>query len=188
MKVLWKNLLTIWKKCNLLIFFILILSCQSSDETITRQIDERLPDEQADSVTIISITKNFTDYELYAVHVDKYYDTKQIFADTVFVKTFNPDSSVKSTLYCNKAEVNEAKNILIGIGNVVVESDNGIMKTPYLIWDRNTDEVFAKNGVIFIREGNILYGEEMKTDINLDKIEITKVSAEGKINEEDIDW
>ena len=89
MKVLWKNLLSIWKKCNLLIFFILILSCQSSDETITRQIDERLPDEQADSVTIVSITKNFTDYELYAVHVDKYYDTKQIFADTVFVKTFN---------------------------------------------------------------------------------------------------
>ena len=39
-----------------------------------------------------------------------------------------------------------------------------------------------------IRQENILYGEEMKTDLKLDRIEITKVSAEGSVNEKEFNW
>ena len=109
-------------------------------------------------------------------------------ADTVFIKTFKPDGNIKSTISCQKAEMDEKKNQLIGTGNVVVKSENGILKTPYLIWNRNTDEIYAKNGVVLERKDNIIRGSEMETDINLNNIKMLKVSAEGKLNEKDINW
>ena len=69
-----------------------------------------------------------------------------------------------------------------------MKSENGILKTPYLIWNRNTDEIYAKNGVVLERKDNIIRGSEMETDINLNNIKMLKVSAEGKLNEKDINW
>ena len=134
------------------------------------------------------MTKDIIDYELEATHIDRFYKKKLTLADSIFITTFNPDGSIKSTLSSDKAEMDEAKNILTAIDNVIVKSENGIMKTPFLIWNKNTDEFYAKNGVTLIREDNVLQGQEMKTDGNLERIEIIKVSAEGKIDESEIDW
>jgi len=151
-------------------------------------ISGKIPDEQADSIRIISTTKDVIDYELIAVHFYKYYSTKQTFADTVFVTFFNVDGSVKSTLKCNKAELDDVKNTLTGIGDVVVVSENGTMKAPLIELDRNTKTLYAKNGVILIRDGNVLKGEEMESNLDLDRVEIIKVSAEGKLNEDEVNW
>lgn len=165
-----------------------LISCTGNDDASNMPISGKIPDEQADSIRIISTTKNVIDYELTAVHYYKYYSTKQTFADTVFVTFFNVDGSVKSTLKCNKAEVDDAKNTLTGIGDVVVVSENGTMKAPLIVLDRNTNILYAKNGVILIREDNILKGEEMESNLDLDRVEITKVSAEGKLNEDEVSW
>jgi len=151
-------------------------------------ISGKIPDEQADSIKIISTNKDMIDYELTAVHYYKYYSTKQTFADTVFVTFFNIDGSVKSTLKCNKAELDDAKNTLTGIGDVVVVSENGTMKAPLIELDRNSNTLYAKNGVILIREENVLKGEEMESNLDLDRVEIIKVSAEGKLNEDEVSW
>ncbi len=151
-------------------------------------LEGKIPDEQADSIKIISTNKNVIDYELTAVHFYKYYSTKQTFADTVFVTFFNLDSSVKSTLKCNKAELDEVKNTLTGIGDVVVVSDNGTMKAPLMVLDRNTNTLFATDGVTLIRGDNVLKGEEMESNLDLDRVEITKVSAKGKLDEEELNW
>ena len=89
---------------------------------------------------------------------------------------------------CNKAELDEVKNTLIGIGDVEVVSENGIMKAPKMILDRSTNTLFAKDGVILIRGDNVLKGEEMESNLDLDRVEITKVSAKGRLDEEDINW
>ena len=151
-------------------------------------LEGKIPDEQADSIKIISTNKNVIDYELTAVHFYKYYSTKQTFADTVFVTFFNLDSSVKSTLKCNKAELDEVKNTLTGIGDVVVVSENGTMKAPVMVLDRNTNTLFATDGVTLIRGDNVLKGEEMESNLDLDRVEITKVSAKGKLDEEELNW
>ena len=169
-------------------FFILISACSKSEIEIDRSEDLNLPDEEADSVYIVATNNNFIEYELTASHIDKYYDENYVLADTIFMKSYNIDGSLKSTLSCNRAKIDDVANLLIGEGNVVITSDNGILRTPYIIWDRNTDSVRAMNGVTLIRESHTLFGEQLKTDIYLKYIEITKVSAEGKIDEETIDW
>ena len=184
MKIVYKSFLIILSLSSLLF----LISCTEKDVAFNMPISGEIPDEQADSIRIISTTKNVIDYELTAVHFYKYYSTKQTFADTVFVTFFNEDGSVKSTLKCNKAEVNDAKNTLTGIGDVIVISDNGTLKAPLIILDRNTNILYAKNGVTLIREDNVLIGEEMESNLDLDRVEITKVSAEGKLNEDEINW
>ena len=164
-----------------------LISCE--EEVVSNMpISGKIPDEQADSIRVISTSNNVIDYELTAVHFYKYYSTKQTFADTVFVTFFNVDGSVKSTLKCNEAEVNDAKNTITGIGDVVVVSENGTMKAPFMILEKNTNTLFAKKGVTLIRENNVLLGEEMESNLDLDRVEITKVSAEGKLNEDEVNW
>ena len=163
-------------------------SCAEQDDASEMPISGRIPDEQADSIKVISTSGNVIDYELTAVHYYKYYNTKQTFADTVFVTFFNVDGSVKSTLKCNKAEVNDAENSLTGIGNVVVVSENGIMRAPLIVLDRNSNTLYAKNGVSLQRDNNLLFGEEMESNLDLDRVEITKVSAKGKLDDKEINW
>ena len=184
MKRVYKNFLIILSLSSLLFLF----SCTGNEEASNMPISGRIPDEQADSVKIISTNKDVIEYELTATHIYKYYSTKQTFADTVFVTFFDVDGSVKSTLKCNEAEVDDTNNTLTGIGDVVVISENGTMKAPLIILDRNTNTLYARNGVILIREDNILKGEEMESNLDLDRVEITKVSAEGKLNEDEVNW
>ncbi|NQT65392.1 MAG: LPS export ABC transporter periplasmic protein LptC [FCB group bacterium] len=164
-----------------------LISCEEEVDS-NMPISGKIPDEQADSIRVISTSNNVIDYELTAVHFYKYYSTKQTFADTVFVTFFNVDGSVKSTLKCDKAEVDDAKNTLTGIGDVVVVSENGTMKAPFMILERNTNTLFAKKGVTLIRENNVLFGEEMESNLDLDRVEIIKVSAQGKLNEDEVNW
>jgi LPS export ABC transporter protein LptC len=182
------NYFNILKTVSFILLALLLVSCQGAPDIDEVDFSENLPDEQADSIMIYAYTDSVLDYKLNAFHIDKFYDLQLTIADTVYIETFNPDSSVRSTLYCDKAELDESRNILTGLGNVMIKSENGILKTSYIIWDRNSDSVLAKNGVTVIRDDNILRGEELKTDINLDEIEMVKVSAEGKLDEVDIDW
>ena len=184
MKSVYKDFLIILSLSSLLF----LSSCTGNDEASNMPISGKIPDEQADSIKIISTNKDVIDYELTAVHFYKYYSTKQTFADTVFVTFFNIDSSVKSTLKCNKAELDDTKNTLTGIGDVVVVSENGTMKAPLIVLNRNTNTLYARNGVILIRGDNVLTGEEMESNLDLDSVEITKVSAQGKLNEDEINW
>ncbi len=180
----------VYKNCLIILILInlFLVSCTDKDVISTMPLEGKIPDEQADSIKIISTNKNVIDYELTAVHFYKYYSTKQTFADTVFVTFFNLDSSVKSTLKCNKAELDEVKNTLTGIGDVVVVSENGTMKAPVMVLDRNTNTLFATDGVTLIRGDNVLKGEEMESNLDLDRVEITKVSAKGKLDEEELNW
>jgi len=184
MKKVYKSFLIVLCLSSILFLF----SCAEQDEASNMPISGKIPDEQADSIKVISTSNNVIDYELTAVHYYKYYNTKQTFADTVFVTFYNVDGSVKSTLKCDKAEVNDAENSLTGIGDVVVVSDNGIMKAPLMVLDRNNNTLYAKKGVTLQRDNNLLIGEEMLSNLDLDRVEITKVSAKGKLDEEEVNW
>ena len=70
----------------------------------------------------------------------------------------------------------------------MVVSENGTMKAQVMVLDRNTNTLFATDGVTLIRGDNVLKGEEMESNLDLDRVEITKVSAKGKLDEEEINW
>jgi LPS export ABC transporter protein LptC len=182
----WKNFFTI---CKILIISSIFFSiaCNKQSEADSSEFDNKLPDEESENVVITATSNNNTEWILNAKKIKRFYDEKNVFGDSVFVKIFNEDNSI-TTIACDNAEVDDISNILTGKGNVTVVSSSGIMKTPYLIWDRNTDELFAKERVKLVRDDNTIYGKEMKSDIKLNRIELTEVSSEGTIDEKEFDW
>lgn len=184
MKKLLKNLLVI---SSLVSFALAINGCEEVEEQTFEKIDGDYPDRWADSLLVVQTKGEFTEYEMFAVHMDTYSNKKLTLADTVTIKVFDKQGVLQTTLTCDKARIDDVKNTFTGTGNVVVTSENGTLKTEFLKWFRATDELIAEQGVEVTRGENKLWGEEMKTDINLNRIEITKVSAEGKIDEEDLD-
>ncbi len=151
-------------------------------------VDNTLPQQQLDDVFTVEMNGKDTIRTIKALHMDNYPKKKLIIADTVYVTEFNDDKTIKSKLYCDKAEINQITDIYKCRGNVIVTTPNGILKTPFLIWDKKNDKIIAKNGVTLTRENNVLQGETLETDSKLTQIKITKVSAKGKLEQKDIRW
>lgn len=177
--------LIIWKIFSLFCLSV-ILSCSSADDPVFLPDEGKIPDEEADSISVIVTTDNFIDYQMTAVYMYKYYDTKQTFADTVYVEFYQKDGTVETTLKCDRAEIDDSKNTITCFGNVVVVSQNGTMKAPLAELNRNTEQIIASAGVQLIRGENVLFGDEMISDMKLDVVEIIKVSGEGRLDEEDL--
>ena len=172
----------------ILISLFFLISCSFDESDFSDLSMKNLPDEISDSVRIVATNFNKTDYILDAVHIERFYDSKITKADTIFVQTFDINGQLKSTLYSDKADMDEISNILVAESNVKIESDNGTLLTQYLTWDRSTDKIYAKGKVTIIRNENVLKGYELYTDINLDKLDLINVTAEGKLDNESLNW
>ncbi len=172
-----------------LIIFLLIslYSCKKEEKTVQRTfVDKNLPQQQIDSAFIVETFKSDTIRTIKAVHIDNYPDKKFMIADTVYVTEFNKNG--KTLLYCDKAEIDQIKDVFKCKGNVKVTTSNGILKTSYLVWDKKTDKITATNGVTLVRDNNVLNGETLITNSKFEKVRITKVSAKGKLEEKDLKW
>jgi len=185
MKKLWKNLSGIWKISS---FFLLFqLSCDSSEKQTESIQFGNLPTKQADSVIVITTELDKIQQKMFADHFDEY-DDGMVITENVYLENYHPDGRIKYTLKCDKAEVDDIKKIITAIGNVVITSEQGILKTPYLIFNQQTEKIDAPHDVELIRENNVLFGKSLKTDIHFEKIEIKSVSAEGKLEDENLNW
>lgn len=171
-----------------LLFSLLLISCKKEEIPISTSVDKSLPQQQIYGANIIETEKDKKVRTIDANHLDNYPEKKLIIADTVLVTDYNPDQSVKSTLKCDKAEIDQKRDIFTCTGNVVVTTENGVLKTPFLIWNQKDNKITAKNGIELKRSDNILRGETLETDSNLKKIKISKVSAKGKLEKKDLKW
>lgn len=181
------NFLKLWKILAVSIILVLFCGCEEEiPHSSMRSAD--MPDEQSDSVTMITMDKDVVTMQIIARHIDRYYKRKETLIDSLFLQSYDENGSLKSTLTCQTARINESSNVIVCTGDVVVNSENGKLETPKLTWDRDTDKVKAEDGVKLTRGDDILWGERMRTDMHLDNIEIVKVSAAGTVKGEGIEW
>ena len=176
---------------KVLIFSLLIFllgGCENDLNVEMKSADKNIPDEQSDSVRVITMDGDIITMEMHARHIDRYYKRKETLIDSLYLQNFNEDGSLRSTLTCNNAIINETRNEVTCIGDVVVVSENGRLEAPLLVWDRDTDKVQAEEGVKLTREDDTIWGERMFTDLELNNIEIIKVSAEGTVKSGSIEW
>jgi len=139
-----------------------------------------LPDEQMDGVRIESHVGQRLEYELTATHMDHWKDHQLLEADTVMVRTYNADGTLQATLWARRASMNEADDILVGEGDVViVNSDGDSLLTDYLVWNRSTDAIWGDREVTVIREGNTWRGHGFRTDIEFNELVSYDISGEG---------
>lgn len=172
-----------------LLFSIFFISCKKGETAnSTSKMDKSLPQQEIFFANIVETEKDKKIRTITANHLDNYPDKKLIIADTVFITDYSPDETVKSTLKCDKAEIDQKRDIFTCTGNVVVTTENGVLKTPFLIWNQKNNKITAKNGIELKRTDNTLLGETLETDSNLKKIKITKVSAKGKLEQKDLKW
>ena len=171
-----------------LIVVLLLSACSSESEKYEELNLKNAPDEQSDSVHVIAMNGDKLEYILDAKHYSRYHKKKKVKADTIRVQTFNELGEKESVLIAEHADVDENKDIMIARRNVVIEAESGTLYCNYLQWDRRTDRIYARGKVILQRESNVINGHELRTDINLFKIEMVQVSAQGKINEENVDF
>jgi LPS export ABC transporter protein LptC len=176
----------IWTFCAL-VSVSLLFACQPKPVHYTKA-PAGLPDEQSDSVRVVAMTGNKVDYILEADHTDRFYEKKVLYAKKVRVVQYNDKDSTYSTLTCDRAEMDEVGNILTAIGDVVIVSDNGKMRTEKLVWYRDTDSLYAEGKVMVLRGEDVLEGFELRTDINLDHVSLTNVTATGVLDAKKMDF
>ncbi len=167
---------------------LIITACSDDSENFQNLNMNNAPDEQSDSVHVVAMNGDKLEYILDAKHYSRYHKKKKVLADTIRVQTFDENGVEESVLTAEHADVDENRDIMIARRNVKIVADSGTLFCNYLQWDRKTDRIYARGKVVLQRGQNTINGYELKTDINLFKIEMVKVSAQGKVNEENVDF
>ena len=175
---------------NRLIFFpIVLFACTNVESDRLGETREGLPDAESWNATITLTNKGSKRAIIKSGHLEKYQQRQYILLDqNVDADFFNENEIYTSNLKSEIAEIDESKDFLIAMGNVVVVSDSGVtLYTDTLSWDNVDEKVFTDDSVVFITEQNdTLYGIGFKSDIELNNWEImqpTGVFHEGSIEQ-----
>ena len=84
----------------------------------------------------------------------------------------------KSVLKSEKAIINNTTNIMRALNKVVLKSsDNKILETEELIWDKNKDLIYTDLEVKIQTEGEIIYGIGFKSTPDFKDYEIKKAKG-----------
>lgn len=165
---------------------LLISGCQNTEIKKAGKTRDGLPDAESWKATITLTNKGSKRAVIKSGHLEKYQQRQYILLDqNVDANFYNNEEIYTSNLKSDIAEIDEAKDFLVAMGNVVVVSDSGVtLYTDTLSWDNVDEKVFTDDSVIFItEESDTLYGIGFKSDIELNNWEImqpTGVFSRGK--------
>ncbi len=160
-------------RLTILSFF--IFACNNTELNKIGETRDGLPDAESWNATITLTNKGSKRAIIKSGHLQKYQQRQYILLDQkVDADFFNEDEIYTSNLKSEIAEIDESKDFLIAMGNVVVVSDSGVtLFTDTLSWDNVEEKIFTDDRVIFITEQNdTLYGIGFKSDVELNNWEI----------------
>ena len=154
----------------------------------TPVMDRSQPDETSLKVELSEYNKDKLEYKLKADKIERFYERKILNGYRVLITTFDDANQVKSTIKADTTIVDDVRNMIYAHGNVFFSSPNGSIQAKRLIWDRTIDEIISPEPVILTRDGNVLRGSNLRTNSSISYAELETVSAEGKVDEKDINW
>ena len=160
---------------RLTILCLFIFACNNTELNKIGETRDGLPDAESWNATITLTNKGSKRAVIKSGHLQKYQQRQYILLDQkVDADFFNEEEIYTSNLKSEIAEIDESKDFLIAMGNVVVVSDSGVtLFTDTLSWDNVEEKVFTDDRVVFITEQNdTLYGLGFKSDIELNNWEI----------------
>jgi LPS export ABC transporter protein LptC len=173
----------------LFLLLMLLTACGGSKLDIsTKAMDRSLPDETSSEVTITEFDKGSIGYILKAARIDRYYDRRILNAYKVDITAFDSKNGGTTLIKADSTIVDDARNLIFAHGNVQLKSPGGSVATSRMIWDRNADEISAPDKVTLVREGNVLRGRNLRTNLSVYPTEMDSVSAEGVFDKEYLDW
>ncbi len=177
------------RSVSLLLLLLAFSACKENRlEVPTSVMDRNLPDETSKNVVVTEFDKGSIDYVLKASRIDRYYDKRLVNAFKVDILAYDKKKGGTSVLKADSTIVDDARNMIYANGNVQLTSPGGSVFTKRMIWDRNVDEIIAPDRVTLNREGNLVRGKNLRTNLSVYPTEMDSVSAEGFFGEEYLDW
>ena len=159
------------------LLFLFFLGCDIDEVKKSGQSRQGMPDAESWDATITLTNEGAKRAVIRAGHLEKYNEKKYIRLDqNIDADFFNENEIYTTNLKSRVAEIEEARDYLIAIGNVIVLSDSGVtLYTDTLSWDNVKEKVFTNNKVVFITEQkDTLYGIGFESDIELNNWKILK--------------
>jgi LPS export ABC transporter protein LptC len=159
------------------LLFLFFLGCDIDEVKKSGQSRQGMPDAESWDAIITLTNEGAKRAVIRAGHLEKYNEKKYIRLDqNIDADFFNENEIYTTNLKSRVAEIEEARDYLIAIGNVIVLSDSGVtLYTDTLSWDNVKEKVFTNNKVIFITEQkDTLYGIGFESDIELNNWKILK--------------
>ena len=171
-----------------MILFLLVftISCEEVEMKKSGQSRLGMPDAESWNAIITLTNEGAKRAVIRAGHLEKYNEKKYILLnENVDADFFNSEEIYTTNLKSKIAEIEEERDYLIAIGDVVVLSDSGItLFTDTLSWDNVKERIFTDSRVKFITEKNdTLYGVGFESNVELNNWKILQPT--GVFHEEE---
>ncbi|MBN4081132.1 LPS export ABC transporter periplasmic protein LptC [Caldithrix abyssi] len=160
-----------------LVMTLAVLGCEATEVKRTGESRIGRPDAESWEATITLTNEGAKRAVIRSGHLEKYNKRNYILLDqNVNADFFNAEEVFTTNLTSKIAEVDNEKDFLVAIGDVVVVSDSGVtLFTDTLSWDNVKEKVFTDDSVIFITENqDTLYGIGFQSDMELNNWKILK--------------
>ena len=172
----------------ILFLLIFIFGCEVIEDKRSGNSREGRPDAESWNATITLTNEGVKRATIRAGHLENYDERQYILLDqNIDADFFNSEEVYTTNLKSKVAEIEENRDYMIAIGNVVVVSDSGVtLFTDTLSWDNVREKVYTDNRVIFItEEKDTLYGIGFESDVALDNWKILKPTGVFQMDEDE---
>ncbi len=162
---------------QILFLLVFILGCEGVEEKRSGESRDGRPDAESWDATITLTNEGAKRAVIRAGHLENYDERQYILLDqNVDADFFNAEEEYTTNLKSKIAEIEEDRDYMIAIGDVVVVSDSGVtLFTDTLSWDNVREKVFTDDRVVFITEDqDTLYGIGFESDVELNNWKILK--------------
>ena len=159
--------------------FLLLFSCGEKNNR-DLPLSEGIPDQESWGVTIIMTHDGLMRAEVKSGHLKKYNEQEYIVLDSsVVVDFFDLQERHTSTLFSEKAEINEKSNDMLAIGNVIAKSDSGItLFSETLTWTAEDEKLFTKDSIMITTlDKDTLFGKGFESDADLENWRVINPSG-----------
>ena len=174
------------------LFFLLLLilsACQEANlQSNSASLDRSLPDETSVNIRLCEYKHERLDYIIEAAKMERFTERRLLYGYKVKLTAYDKNGKISSVIQADTTIVDDARNIIFANGNAKFNSPGGNIKAQKMVWERNLDEITAPGKVMLTREGSTLWGNNLRTDGKLSFAEMDAVSAEGIVDEKDLDW
>jgi LPS export ABC transporter protein LptC len=161
----------------ILLLLVFAFGCEAEEVKQSGESRKGRPDAESWDATITLTNEGAKRAVIRAGHLEKYNERQYILLNqNVDADFFNAEEIYTTNLKSKIAEIEEERDFLIAIGNVIVVSDSGVtLFTDTLSWDNLRERIFTEDSVIFITEQqDTLYGVGFESDVELDNWKILK--------------
>ncbi len=125
----------------------------------------RIPDQEIWDTHVTVSRSGEVSSRIYAAHLVKFEDTKDMYIRDSMRIDFYKDGKHTSYLTADSGRVNERRENIVAVGNVVMVSDSGFTAyTDSLFWINDSNKVYTNSAIQIYSKKDTLYGTDFVSD------------------------